>query len=201
MDHFYSLSAYRFVPEVVSSGPAGGQLVPQFPVSREDNEVIQLYTGQQSPSAPYIHARHVVRRTQTELRARFHARRCTDVLGFVEQKARGRGSVWTNSKALWMTATRPCCSDTLKLKDERTSLNIHSLIRQETDSAVLFMVCIFNDCKWWLLKSCREIKKYYQIGHLCTNGKSASGLICPKVMCLFINENFSLRQFSAVKDC
>lgn len=131
MDHFYSLSAYRFVPEVVSSGPAGGQLVPQFPVSREDNEVIQLYTGQQSPSAPYIHARHVVRRTQTELRARFHARRCTDVLGFVEQKARGRGSVWTNSKALWMTATRPCCSDTLKLKDERTSLNIHSLIRQE----------------------------------------------------------------------
>lgn len=64
MDNFYSLTVCRFVPEVVSSGPAGGQLVPQFPVSREDNEVIQLHTGQQSTSAPYIYARHVVRRTQ-----------------------------------------------------------------------------------------------------------------------------------------
>lgn len=88
-----SLSVFRFVPEVVSSGPAGGQLVPQFPVSREDNEVIQLYAGQQSPSAPYIHARHVVRHTQTAKGLVFWTNRYADVLGFVEQKARGRSTV------------------------------------------------------------------------------------------------------------
>lgn len=62
------LSVFRFVPEVVSSGPVGGQLVPQFPISREDNEIVQLYTGQQPPSAPYIHARHVVSHMLMELR-------------------------------------------------------------------------------------------------------------------------------------
>lgn len=81
----FALSVFRFVPEVISSGPAGGQLVSQFPFSREDNEVIQLYTGQQSPSAPYIHACHVVRHTQTALTHRY-----PDVLGCVEQKAWGK---------------------------------------------------------------------------------------------------------------
>lgn len=60
MANVSSLSGLRPVPEAVSSGPAGGQLVPQLLISREDNEVIQLHTGQQSPSAPDIHARHVV---------------------------------------------------------------------------------------------------------------------------------------------
>lgn len=69
MDDVCSLSVFRLVPEVVSSGPAGGQLVPQFLVSREDNEVIQLYTGQQSPSAPDIHACHVVSHSNRAERA------------------------------------------------------------------------------------------------------------------------------------
>lgn len=62
---FSLVSACRFVPEVVSPGPAGGQLVPQFPISREDNEVVQLYAGQQPTPAPHVHARYVVRRTDT----------------------------------------------------------------------------------------------------------------------------------------
>lgn len=88
----------RFVPEVVSSGPAGGQPVPQFPVSGEDNEVIQLHAGQQSTSAPYIHARHVVRHTHQKrgFRARFHACRYTDVLSFTLQKAWGRAFVFVH---------------------------------------------------------------------------------------------------------
>lgn len=55
----------RSVPEAVSSGLAGGQLVPQLPASGEDNEVVQLYARQQPPPAPHVHARHVVRRTAT----------------------------------------------------------------------------------------------------------------------------------------
>lgn len=71
MDNAHSLSVFRLVPEVVSSGPAGGQLVPQFLVSREDNEVVQLYTGQQSSSAPDIHACYVVSHWNRAARACF----------------------------------------------------------------------------------------------------------------------------------
>lgn len=70
-----SLSAFRFVPEVVPSGPAGGQFVPQLLVSREDNEVLQLHPSQQSPPAPDIHARHVVRRSNGATKARVCLRR------------------------------------------------------------------------------------------------------------------------------
>lgn len=68
--HFLSSSSSRSVPEAVSSGLAGGQLVPKLPASREDNEVVQLYSSQQPPSAPHLHARHVVSRARAELGAR-----------------------------------------------------------------------------------------------------------------------------------
>lgn len=123
------LSVFRLVPEVVPSGPAGGQLVPQFPASREDNEVVQLHTGQQSTSAPYIHARHVVRHTETEHR-KLHAHRHTDVLCFVEQKAKAKEQPSTKL-CYWFTDT----------EDEgRTDFRTKKFFDLTRDSVVLWMI-------------------------------------------------------------
>lgn len=80
----------RSVSEAVPSGPAGGQLVPQFPARRENNEVLQLHAGQQPASASDLHARHVVRHqeesslTCTHAQTRTHTNVC-----FEERKDKG----------------------------------------------------------------------------------------------------------------
>lgn len=130
MDNF-CFSVFRFIPEVVPSGPAGGQLVPQFPVSREDNEVLQLYTGQQSTSAPHIHARHVVRAQRAS---------CTRTHGCpLLQRADGK------KKRNSLPQSFAIGSHTMKIKEDETlkqrvQTQEQKYFGQTRDSVVLLMV-------------------------------------------------------------
>lgn len=168
----FPFSFFRFVPEVVSSGPAGGQLVSQFSVSREDNEVIQLHTSQQPPPAPYIHARHVVRCTQTELGAHFHAHTDnTDVHSFAKQKARVRGRVILEA----LLFVQAHCSWSLN----RLS-NKHTLWLESRQCCLFFMCACLMIVSVGILKNAMSLASYAQ------KEKSASGLNCSKVMGLIV---------------